>query len=309
MTDPIRVRPYIYMDSQQPAIQPQLPPKKSEQEEAVEIEKSTGGSGLISTVVNWFWGLFYSEKKETEKSSGEIDRVESPDRRYKPRLDKPEHDDIREVNSHLNQSNIDIKNINEEGHDYTKKLYDPYALATEVGLEKAWYEALIRSISQKKDLATWDEQDKIRYVNAIRTVKEEIDKKLEARAKNGYKSKIFNILGWSSFSMILATTLVAGGIAVSLGTGNIPVALLILNGFASVAGGTAKVGSAFTKKTHEDLSADLFGAKDKRDAYHTKISALNEHSNTASDASLKDWKTLREAEDNKAQLVGVIHER
>ena len=264
------------------------PPKKETKKE----EES-----LWSTVVNWFWGLFYSDSKTAPTTDSlTTDPIQI---KHKPDLKRPEHGEIRKVTHHLSDTDFKTKEINEEGRDYTKKQFDPYLFSTEIGLERAWVEAQIKQINLRKDVSHLDDDELFRLQKCIHIIKDKIDQLLGEKLKKGLLGKIFGYVGTGGTAVMLSCLIVMGGIAASVGTGNIPGILVVLQSIGAITSGCAQIVGALIKMGHNEVMAALMENKDDRQDALRKLQSLQD-SKDQNDQVIRDaWALLKNVEEGR----------
>lgn len=299
--DAIKPRSYS-MDLPQTASNPNKsePPLKDSIENPKKETKKEEES-LWSTVVNWFWGLFYSENKTAPSSDSlSTDPVQI---KQKPDLRRPEHGAIRKVTHHLSDTDFKTKEINEEGHDYTKKPFDPYQLSTEIGLERAWVEAQIKQINLRKDVSHLDDEELFRLQNCIQIIKNKIDELLGEKLKKGLIGKIFGYIGTGGTALMLSSLIVMGGIAASIGTANIPGILVVLQSAGAITSGCAQIVGSLVKKGHNEVMAALMENKDDRQDALKKLQSLQD-TKEQNDQVIRDaYSLLKNVEDNRFMAI------
>ena len=299
--DAIKPRSYVMDLPQDQSQSKKVAPLAKDSIEPPKKEAKKEEESLWSTVVNWFWGLFYADNK-TAPSSDSL-TTDPTQIKHKPDLKRPEHGEIRKVTHHLSDTDFKTKEINEEGHDYTKKQFDPYQLSTEIGLERAWVEAQIKQINLRKDVSHLDDEELFRLQNCIQIIKNKIDELLGEKLKKGLIGKIFGYIGTGGTALMLSSLIVMGGIAASVGTGNIPGILVVLQSAGAITSGCAQIVGSLVKKGHNEVMAALMENKDDRQDALKKLQSLQD-TKDQNDQVIRDaYSLLKNVEENRFMAI------
>lgn len=299
--DAITNRSYVMGQPQEQQPAKKIEPVLKDSIEAPKKETKKQEESLWDTVVNWFWGLFYSEKKSAPTSDSlTTDPVQI---KHKPDLKRPDHGEIRKVTQHLSDTDFKTKEINDEGHDYTKKQFDPYLFATEIGLERAWVAAQINQINLRKDVSHLDDDELLRLQRCISTIKEKIDQLLGEKLKKGLLGKIFGYIGTGGTALMLSSLIVMGGIGISLGTANIPGFLVVLQSAGAITSGCAQIVGSLVKKGHNEVMAALMENKDDRQDALKKLQSLYNTKDENDKVISNGYALLKNVEDNRFAAI------
>lgn len=275
-----------------------------ETKDTIEAPKKETGKeeeSLWNTVVNWFWGFFYSETKTAPTTDSQS--VDPSQIKHKPDLKRPDHGEIRKITQHLSETDFTTKEINDEGHDYTKRQFDPYHFASEIGLERAWVEAQVKQITLRKEISHLDDDEFMRLQKCIQTIKEKIDQLLGEKLKKGLLGKIFGYIGTGATSLMLSTLIVMGGLALSIGSGNIPGVLIVLQSAGSITSGVVQIVSAIIKRGQNEISLAMMDQKDDRQDAIGKLRSLNGDKRHHEDTIQAAYGLLKHVEENRYMAI------
>lgn len=258
--------------------------------DTIETKPAEQEASFWGQICSWFWGLFSSKESNKTAPDSESLTVDPSQISHKPRLERPENDQIRKINQHLSETSHRMKEITDD-------------ICDEIGLEKEWVAAQIRQINLRKDSAHLDDEEMIRLHTAIKNIREKIDDVLQEKLKKGTTGRILDMIGWGNAALCLATFIVVAGLAVSIGTGNIPGVILLLQGAGSIVGGAVQFANSLNKKQQNDLNSAIFGARDDRRNAFDKLSSTNESKMAHTDAVLQTYKDLSQIESNRFETI------
>lgn len=264
---------------------------KPKSQDTIETKPAEQEASYWSQIVSWFWGIF-SSPKEASKTAPDSDSltIDPTQIGHKPRLERPENDMIRKINQHLSETSHRTKEITDD-------------ICDEIGLEREWVAAQIRQINIRKDASHLDDEEMIRLQGAIKNIREKIDQVLQEKLNKGTTGKILGMIGWGNAAICLATFIVVAGLTVSIGTGNIPGVILMLQGAASVVGGAVQFAESINKKQRNDLESAIFGSRDDRRNALDKLTATSEDKMSQTDAVLQTYRDLKEVESNRFEAI------
>lgn len=269
-----------------------IAPKPSAVIEAVQEAKKPQPAGMLSNLYNWFKNLFSETPGETEK--GAPPTIVEQDR----------------ISKHMHQ----ISQLQAHHKDMLDDTFDPLALATEIGLEKAWVKAQIDQIKIRENQIELNQEELKQIHEAIQKIKGKIDELMAKENENGRKAVIFGNLEVASCALIVATLIVFSSVSLAsaltsgaaIGPGlaaSLPAIKVTAEALGMLAGGASALAKSVYKFKANSYDAKILGARHKRQVGYSKSDDLIDRMKEASEAVTAGYKNAAELEKKKNEAI------
>lgn len=255
------------------------PPPASELPFKAEVKPTSTANGFWSWVKKLFGMASETEKQEVAQAP----------------LDPIEQDRALE---HLGQ----LQKMEAQRKDIMDDEFDPFTLATEAGLDKAWVKAQLSQIRIRKESIALTDQETLQIQEAIQNIKLALDKKFAERIKEGEQAQFFSKANIGTTTLFIATTLVIAAVGLATG-GAVPATLIALQGASVALSGATQMIKGLSQWRTQALSSELLGKREKRSRLHEELKKLLDAKNQASKSVEAGYRQARQIEEQRAETL------